>query len=479
MSSDTIANLKEEYALLEKEMPELHIVAKTQGFISAFYERRQNPYHSRIKLTLTILEGYPTDKPIIDVEYPVIKGLKRKLESDLNEQCGLVLGQYGQVLAVFRKLVQFVNTNKFIPCWRELKQCTDLVAQVNVKNNVSTSSQTKQSTISFNELQGKVKLKLSHNKYFYSCSIQIDDGYPSTVQIADWGKACKLTMLDTNLPPKIEQMMTAQAQELVRKMQDGMPAEEAIRQSNPIREPTGYVRKQASKDVKERLTQEALKGLKKDTETLKVVSELRSVNAEAMHWNANIKAHDAKERKEARRQIKKITDNEIQTDLAKYEKEKQWQIEETLRMAGYNISNFDGSNPQPSLRTLVEFLIGRVWKLPEEKCPVCKRLSLPMDPKSLQLLYQKGGHASKSDKERKERKEAKLKRPVRTFCGCWYHYSCLNIFMTEPPFGAQCNRCGERVYHPDWPDSIQTLERAWAAKQSKIREIDDVAMAFL
>ena len=51
--------------------------------------------------------------------------------------------------------------------------------------------------------------------------------------------------------------------------------------------------------------------------------------------------------------------------------------------------------------------------------------------------------------------------------------------MTEPPFGAKCNTCGERVYHPDWPDNIQALERAWAAKQAKLREIDDVAMAFL
>lgn len=51
--------------------------------------------------------------------------------------------------------------------------------------------------------------------------------------------------------------------------------------------------------------------------------------------------------------------------------------------------------------------------------------------------------------------------------------------MTEPPFGASCKKCKDRVYHPEWPDSIQALERAWAAKQARKREMDDVAMAFL
>jgi hypothetical protein len=51
--------------------------------------------------------------------------------------------------------------------------------------------------------------------------------------------------------------------------------------------------------------------------------------------------------------------------------------------------------------------------------------------------------------------------------------------MTEPPFGAACPFDGRRVYHPDWPSDMKELERAWAAKEARKREIEDATMAFL
>ena len=71
-------------------------------------------------------------------------------------------------------------------------------------------------------------------------------------------------------------------------------------------------------------------------------------------------------------------------------------------------------------------------------------------------------------------------RPIRTYCGCWYHYECLNKFMTEPPFGNACptEGCGRRVFHPDWPDDIKTLDRAWSALKARKREIEDISMLF-
>ena len=50
--------------------------------------------------------------------------------------------------------------------------------------------------------------------------------------------------------------------------------------------------------------------------------------------------------------------------------------------------------------------------------------------------------------------------------------------MTEPPFGATCATvdCGRRVFHPNWPSDIKQMEKAWAMKQARAREIEDAAM---
>lgn len=393
-------------------------------------------------------------------------GLKKKLDRELGKVAADLSGQHEQVCAVFGKLKGFVDTNRFIPCWRELKQSIDLIK----------SSSEGASGISIQETKGKIRLRLQGGKYFYSCSIVVDEGYPSTRRHEDFGKACDLRMDSTNLPPKIEKLLTSQAQELVRRMQEGMCAEDAIKMSNPIRAPKNFAG-DAKEPPKVRLTQEALKGLKRDTETLKTVRDLREVNSATVQGNAKVKAHAAKERKDARRTIHKLTDKEIAKDNALEEKEKQWQIEEQARMAGYNISEYDGSSPQPSLYMVVSFLTQKIHRLPEEVCPVCSNPALPVEPDDLKALYINSSDA-KTDKEKKARRAAKQKRPVRTYCGCWYHYSCLDKFMSEPPFGAACRTegCGRRVYHPDWPADMKQLERAWANKQARAREIEDAAM---
>ena len=46
--------------------------------------------------------------------------------------------------------------------------------------------------------------------------------------------------------------------------------------------------------------------------------------------------------------------------------------------------------------------------------------------------------------------------------------------MTTPPFGKSCRVCGQRLYHPDWPATAAQLEKAWAMKQAREREIAEV-----
>ena len=396
--------------------------------------------------------------------------MKKKLEKDISQE--LPIGHYQQITLVFNKLIQFVDLNKFLPCWRELKQSVNLLRNDNNNNDGGNGS-----TISMIESKGKIKLKLVKGQYYYRCNILIDDAYPTTSTHENWGKPCTLSLESTNFPSKIEKMLTSQAEELVRRLQDGMSQDDALKFSNPIKAPKDDDDEDKNKKSEVRITSEKLKGLKKDIETLSRVRDLRQVDAATKQGNAKMKANAARDRKDARRAIKKITNQEIENDALIEEKDKQWQEEEKARMAGYNISEFDGRNPQRSLLPLVTFLKEKIQRLPDEVCPGCQKKVLPSDPNQLKALYISASEC-KTEKEKKARKAARAKRPMRTYCGHWWHYSCLNKYMVEPPFGLTCPvpDCNRRVYHPDWPADIKQLERAWAGEQARLREIEDAAL---
>lgn len=283
-------------------------------------------------------------------------------------------------------------------------------------------------------------------------------------------------------------------------MQDGMTAENAMILSNPIRQPK--IVKGGHEDdgsntnqTVDRLTRDKLKNLKHDIDTLSNVRELREKDAERIQGKAHVLKQHAHERKVARRAIHRITEQERAADRALEEKEEQWKKEEQARLEGYHTvavaAGTSDNPPQPSLLSLVMFLKEKIQMLPDAICPCCREPALPSDPKVLESLYLVGKGCStttsggggdtgvQQDKRKKEeRKRAKAMRPMRCYCGCWYHYKCLDQFMREPPFGASCPTagCGRRVFHPDWPDDIKQLERAWASHQARLREIQDAAM---
>ena len=438
------ARAAEEIEDLKKNFPKpIDIQAATLDFLTFSYERTKNKY-TRVKATLTFPEDYPSHALIVNIML-LPPGLQKKLERELGE-LARELAPNAQVEAVVQRLVGFIDTNIFVPCWRELRKIVDLL-----KDDT-------ESTIALQDTKGLIRLRLASGHYYYACSITINPGYPSTTTHQEWGTACKLRMSGTNFPPKIESLLTLQAKELVRRMQDGMSADQALRMSNPIQAPEDTPDK---KHVAPTITTDTLKGLQHDMETMARVRDLREVNAATQEGNARLKAHAAKERKDARRTIGKITSQEIAKD-------EEWQKQEQARMESYAIQ--DTGDPQPSLLSLVTFLRTKIQRLPEELCPVCKELTLPSDPDALLALYE-----GKND-NKQARKQARRKRPIRTYCGCWYHYECLDKFMTEPPFGAECPTDGRRVYHPDWPADMKELERAWAKKQARQREIDDAAM---
>jgi hypothetical protein len=465
----SLATPSEEFTQLRRDLPQLRISSATDDFITASYGRTE---FTTIRATLTFPDGYPASHPLIvavqasDVVPP---GLRKKLEKELSEVAAETKEGDSQVCAVFASLKHFIDTNRFVPCWKELKQCADLVG----KSDGGC-------TLVMNETTGKIIMALQSQQYRYKFSIVIDEGYPSTSEHINYGKPCAFKMISSNFTPKIEKLLTTQAEQLIKRLQDGMAVKDALQMSNPMHLPKNYRGEHADKGdaPKVRLTKDALKSLKHDVETLSLVRDLREVDSATKQGDSHYKAHGKKDRKDARRAVGKITKDEAANDAELNEKERQWQEEEAQRMAGYNFSEYDGSNPQPSLLAVVTFLYREVNRITNASCPICSQSALPKDPNELSALYQSHAEA-KTEKGRKAKRCTKQQRPERVYCGCWYHHKCLDKYMTEPPFGAECAKEGcdhGRIYHPDWPASIKELERAWAGKQARVREIEDAAM---
>jgi len=513
---NTCNSVSDEIALLDRNHPNsnLQIITSTPSFLSLSYHRSSNPQATTIKFTLNFPSDYPqpgsevifvinTDPSTNSVVPP---GLKRKLEKDVVQDLPFLVGEYEQVGSVVGKLVKFVDTNKFLSCWKELKQCVHLILhgddddeekeKEDATLNTNTNTKTKtdaitatpksnyESTIQAYELKGSIKLNLRCGLYHYCVIITLNDAYPTTTKNTEWGKPITLDVQSTNFPPKIETILTIQARDLIRRMQDGMPRTEAFRLSNPMKIPRhleqSFLDAHAARnktDVRVRLTNDTLRNLKTDITTLSRVRDLRHVDAAVSTHNARIKANDARQRKDARRAVRKITDAEVARDAACDAKEKAWQMEEAKRTAGYDVSEHDGSNPHPCLLAAVTFLRDMVQRLPREVCPVCRGVTLPEGPENLKGMYVGGGKEG-TEEERRARRVLRAARPMRTHCGCWYHHRCLNTFMTEPPFGEACLTagCGRRVYHPDWPDDGNQLERTWARKMARKREMEDAAL---
>ena len=96
---------------------------------------------------------------------------------------------------------------------------------------------------------------------------------------------------------------------------------------------------------------------------------------------------------------------------------------------------------QPSLFAVARFLIeDYAMKLPNEVCQACEKAIFADEPES----------ADMKDRSHKQ-------RPMRTFCSHWFHYNCLNEWLTTPPFIRNCKHCDRRIWHPDWPDDVKKL----------------------
>lgn len=113
---------------------------------------------------------------------------------------------------------------------------------------------------------------------------------------------------------------------------------------------------------------------------------------------------------------------------------------------------------RPSVRPVLEFLAEIIHSIPKKVCPLCRKRALPEDSKNVINEPKNPLHADK------------------LFCDHYYHYGCLDTYMKTPPFegGKKCIDCNERIYHDKWKLPPTLIEKRWAHKQARQRELDEV-----
>jgi len=262
-------------------------------------------------------------------------------------------------------------------------------------------------------------------------------------------------------------MFRAQGEEIVRRCEAGFPVDVAVSGSGPKEEladiteaqlgaakkAAGFVR--PSEQIHGRqLDANGIKSIKHDMTVLKQIKDIKDATVSKTKPFQYGK-HAIAERKEARKMLRKLAASESAADE---EEEQLLRASEEAEMATL-MRRKCNENATPSLLPTVKFLIeGFVGRMPVEKCQACSKNVMPQNPQAPALVSL--GHKN---------------RPMRVFCGHWLHHSCLDKWLTTPPFARLCPACSRRIWHPDWPQDVKQLEKAWAKKEETAREKNDIA----
>jgi len=403
------------------------IERNSEEFIQVFIERSA---FVKVRISLQFPDQYPEKPILIEISSNVLPpGLQKKLKKIGQDKSSELLGR-PQALAVITSINNFLMTNKLIVCWKELKQAFQLIEG--------------KGTISCKEDSGEIKIHLNSGNFYLKFFIQIPDGYPA--------QELTLQFKSNNFPGTIAQMFELQAKEVVRRCVCGYSPEQAVIASNPIQIPQN----KKNNSINVHVTNQNLRNLKHDVNFLKQASSLREVNSS--------KEAITEDKRQARRQLRQMCKEEKKRDeieeveAKKYEEAEQKMNQDTILTAESSKLSNEDSSAFPSLFVTIDFILSHFFeKLLTEVCQSCNIRILSDDPNDPTITDPK--HA---------------KRPVRVFCGHWFHYECLDVWMTQPPFGKLCPNCNRKVYHPDWPADTKQLEREWATKKAREREISEV-----
>lgn len=388
---------------------------------------------TKCKVRLQFPEAYPAEPVLVEVfsnAFP--PPLTRKMIKMGSDE-GAKIAKAGErsAVPVATLLHDFVQNNRFVACWKEVRQITNLV------------SETEGGQMSLDEAEGSLRIRVVRGHYRTTFRAWIYPSYPEG--------GTELSIERHNFWDRIADMHLNQGREVVLSCLKGYPPDLALKASNPISAPPPIKRKEAEV----RMTNEQLHNIKHDVAYFKKASDLKSVNSDKDKRNQSM-AHDNQTRKDARKELRRLNGAEQKIDA--HQEKRMIEREQAEALA---LQQRPMDYAQPSLYVAVKFMVSSfAARLPEESCQACGKAVLPADPNTTKAkTLAKSNHPE---------------RPMRVFCGHWFHHCCLDEWLRNPPFIRSCPACERRIWHPEWPSDIAVLERAWANEQSTKRELEDV-----
>ena len=443
-----LITIKKDHEYITRILPEAAILTLTSEYVTLTIIKTA---YARIQMRIQYTDHYPMKIPIIELTSPTLPLLLlRNKEKECHKLAESQLGK-PQLRVMFEYLYAFIHDNALVPCWREVKKLKSLIEQQSSSPSSSTSTPSpKSSTTSkmgVDEITGVVHLILRHNQYKLSVDVKVPYMYPEDGVIID--------IVSSNFPKEMQNMFKAQAEDIVRRCVAGFNPEDALACTlNPESNRLAIMKVSNSNNKDVKITSDAIKGLQHDVQVLKQISDLRDMNNSKDKRNQNM-LHSIKERRIARKDLKRLAKLESRADNEEEERLRKQEQEEMISL----LNSKPSGSSQPSLLVTSQYLLKHcVEKLVSMKCQCCNELVMPSDVNSKVLSDPKS-----------------IMRPIRTFCGHWLHWKCLNHWLTTPPFLRQCGVCHRRIYHSDWPSDHKKLERAWQNKQAREREMNDVA----
>eukprot|EP01083_Nonionella_stella_P065349 171152_1 len=275
--------------------------------------------------------------------------------------------------------------------------------------------------LKISESKGTIRAKMVSGKYFMTVVATVPIGYPRD--------PLQLRFAGSNFPEFIRVMYESQCNNIIIKLAQGYRPKWVLGEEDIPQQET-------EKPIE--LTDKVIQTCKRDVKFLQKQSDLKLLTEDK-----------AMRRKLVR--LNKKADAE-RTEMLKAEADEKAQAQ--LPTVG---------PPSRSLERIFEFLSSN-WacRLPSELCQACGKAVFPADPKEL----------GRMDSNTEDRHSGKF--PERINCGHWFHFKCLDKFLTRPPFGKDCPSCpGHRVTHSLWSSDLKHMEHQWAMKQSRKRELYD------
>ncbi|KAH8073447.1 hypothetical protein JL721_2741 [Aureococcus anophagefferens] len=360
--------------------------------------------HRFVKVILHYQAGYPATAAVVEVRNPAYPPplLKKILAAEDAAAAAAAEGR-GALAPVAAAARAFLEGNRFVPCWRELRRCALLCER---RGGGMAGA---------NPAKGVARFAAKTGAYAVEFSVTVPADYPAAgVELAVRASDFSRPLVDVQL---------AQVRELVRRCAAGADVDAAKRLSDPVA--ASAARLGAGDD----------RGPRRPAGALSI--------AEAGHEGAEEDRGPARRRRgadEARRpgpRPRGAPGREAGAEDARALRGR----DAGARALSATAAEAAAAPPVPSLFAAVEALVDDFAAgLPEETCQCCGARVLPEDP---------AFPAAAGDE------------PTRALCGHWFHYACLEKALTVRPSrspAAPAN--GARGTRPGPTAKLRRLARA-------------------